>query len=312
MRPKTIFKILRTMGPRTILKMARTILAYSARKYYPCSVCGGVSFKKIFEAGIFYTKKIACVCKNCGAVCLNPRMEEKGNVDYYQHWYCGYAQEGSTLSSRVKGNKPYGDDEIRLPTSRAVWIFNNLKDYLSKDSKIIDMGCGAGEILAVLKEHGFNNLTGVEPSRECCNRLKTYYDIDCIQGTLLTFSCSEQYDCIVLSAVLEHLSDPRKALDKIRSILKPNGIIYLLVPDLFGYEDKFSPFWFAHTFYPSKESLRMLLNNTGFQIEKYFEGNKDEQHLIAKKIASEEQWPPQIKENLEEYKKVIEYFSNPA
>lgn len=302
----TILKIIRARGLKTIFKMIRTLLIYSKRKYYPCPVCGGILFEKIFESGIFYTKKIVCVCKSCGTVSLNPRMTEEGHIDYYKNWFYGYSQR----DSRLEGNEPYGDDELRLPITRAFRIFNYLKDYLSKDAKIMDIGCGAGELLIILKEHGFNNLKGVEPSIECVNRLKSHYDIDCIQGTLLTAPYTEKYDCVILNAVLEHLSDPREAIEKIKSILKPDGIIYLVAPNLFGYQNKFSQFWFAHTFYPSKESLKMFLNATGFKIEKYFEGKKEEQHLIARKRAPKNQWPPQIKENFKEYKKVREYFSS--
>jgi len=308
MRPETIFKIIKSaVEPRTALKIIKTVLVYSKRRYFPCSVCGGFAFEKIFESGVFYTKKTVCVCKKCGTVCLNPRMDERGYTDYYQNWYHRFSQRESW--DRLKSMDPYTNDEVRDPNCYAVKVFNNLKDYLSKDSKIIDIGCGAGELLILLKENGLNNLTGVEPSKECCDRLRSHYDINCIDGTLLTATYSGEYDCVILHAVLEHLADPRKALEKAKSVLKPDGIIYLTVPDLFGYEyeDKFSLFWFAHTFYPSRKSLKMLLNNTGFKIECYFQGDKCEQHLIVKKIPRNQQLPL-VTENLKEYKKVIEYF----
>lgn len=36
---------------------------------------------------------------------------------------------------------------------------------LAKDSKIIDVACGAGNVPFILKEHGYTNIDGLDPSQ---------------------------------------------------------------------------------------------------------------------------------------------------
>ena len=46
---------------------------------------------------------------------------------------------------------------------------------------------------------------------------------------------NHNYDKIICLAVLEHVYDPFKAIENLRSMLKENGIIYGFVPYLYKY-----------------------------------------------------------------------------
>jgi len=65
---------------------------YDKRKFYTCPVCNTSHFKKIYEAGIFSSILTACVCKDCGLVCLNPRWDEDTYANYYRNEYYGEYQ----------------------------------------------------------------------------------------------------------------------------------------------------------------------------------------------------------------------------
>ena len=45
----------------------------------------------------------------------------------------------------------------------------------------------------------------------------------------------KSYDMVICQAVLEHISNPQKAIAEIKRVLKPNGILYCTIPFLQGY-----------------------------------------------------------------------------
>jgi len=262
---------------------------------YNCSVCGENSFLKIYGVSVFNV----CVCRTCGVVCLNPRMDEGGYVDYYRNQYYRNYQPKIEVKKPVRIEK----------TFRGVKIFNDLQKYVSPKSRIIEIGCGEGENLIVFKNKGFNDLTGLDPSSDCCKRLENF-NIECIDKPLSEFATNldinRKFDCVILSHVLEHFVEPEKALQIIANIIKPDGILYILVPNLYGFKNPFSQFCIPHTFYFSKVSLESLLRNSSFIVEKYFEGsNEDEIALLAKKSSKPLTF---IKQYPNEYKRVLSYL----
>lgn len=191
-----------------------------------------------------------CKCLKCGVICLNPRKKEK----YYKQYY----------SNR------YWKDFSSSDFSQAEKVFTHLERHLTKESKILDIGCGKGYSLVVLKRKGFDNLTGVEPSPKWCRNLQDKYKIKCFNQSFSEFETREKFDCIILSGVLEHLAEPQKALVKIRELLKDSGICYIRVPNRDETEDFYSQFSFPHCFYFDKSSLELLLKNQGLKIIKYY------------------------------------------
>jgi SAM-dependent methyltransferase len=265
--------------------------------YYNCSICGDNSFFKIYGINIFNV----CVCRTCGVVCLNPRMDEGGYIDYYRNQYYG------NYMPKVEVKKP---SVKNLKNSRGVKIFNDLQKYVAIKSRIIEIGCGKGDNLIILKNKGFNNLIGLEPAFDYFKELQKINGIRFFNQSLSEFATEfngkAKFDCVILSHMLEHFVEPEKALRIIANIMKPEGVLYILLPYLYGPKNPFSQFCIPHTFYFSDVTLKALLRNSGFVVEKHFESpTKDEIALLAKK-SSEHLIP--IRDNPSEYKKVLFYL----
>ena len=73
----------------------------------------------------------------------------------------------------------------------------------------------------------------------------------------------KQFDLVLCTEVLEHVSEPGKALQEIRRVLKPSGHLFISVPFLIGLHEE------PHDYYRYTEhGLRYLLTREGFIIKR--------------------------------------------
>jgi SAM-dependent methyltransferase len=84
-------------------------------------------------------------------------------------------------------------------------------------------------------------------------------------------SGSTPFDCVTLWHSLEHMRDPRRTLETIRSLLAEDGVVLIAVPDNGGWQARlFGTRWFhldvpRHLFHFEQRSLETLLRSAGFQ-----------------------------------------------
>jgi SAM-dependent methyltransferase len=108
---------------------------------------------------------------------------------------------------------------------------NFLGEFLSKDSLIIDFGCGYGRIVEQLNNNGFTNLKGFDTSIELINRgNKDVANIFHIQSPGDIPVEDNTADCILLFAVLTCIPGNKAQKDLIHlleSKLKPGGLLYI-------------------------------------------------------------------------------------
>lgn len=251
--------------------------------YFECAVCEGKSFLKIYGVSVFNV----CLCERCGLVCLNPRMDERG---YMETFYQNYRRDlfGSYLA------EPVSQDELQKRAMESPFprkVLDDLKPYLLKESKILEVGSGAGEALIFLKENGFSNVAGVEPVLEDCQRLEKLYGIECHAQSFSEFASTNdkngKFDCVILKHVIEHFVEPGRALQAINGLMAGKGILYIMTPDLYRFKNPFSQFCIPHTFYFSPATLEALLLKYGFKLKGYRKNLiPHEMVLLAEKSSS--------------------------
>jgi len=93
-------------------------------------------------------------------------------------------------------------------------------------SSILDLGCGDGRLLKYLKETRNIEAHGVEFSRAAAEQAKANgLDVTITDLTQFSITAGLEYDYIILSEVIEHLSRPEDLLQKLHSKFKQNIII---------------------------------------------------------------------------------------
>lgn len=103
-----------------------------------------------------------------------------------------------------------------------------------RDTAVLDIGCGFGQMLLALKRAGYTNLSGIDLEDSAIDYCRKE-GLDVRKTSILEYSPeAPRYDVAIMSHVLEHI--PKKetisVLTSIRTrILKPNGMLLVMVPN---------------------------------------------------------------------------------
>ena len=101
--------------------------------------------------------------------------------------------------------------------------------------EILDVGCGNGSQLSLpLAKLGFK-VTGIDPHEPSIRHAE-----ELAQNVPVKFACQQieevttTQDVVVLSEVLEHVSDPERLLNAAVALLKPDGLVIVTTPNGYG------------------------------------------------------------------------------
>lgn len=95
--------------------------------------------------------------------------------------------------------------------------------------KVLDVGCGDGFFLELLRDLGFENLFGIDLSEPMlCRARKKNLRVG--KENIYELDGKEEYNVILLMDVLEHLDRPKVGLKNLYNILKNGGILFLNIP----------------------------------------------------------------------------------
>lgn len=138
--------------------------------------------------------------------------------------------------------------------------------------RILDAGCGTGDLLSELKQRGFD-AKGAElaPAAAALARTKGH---TVREGAFETLTVDEPLDAILFMHVLSHAADPQIMLQHARSLLAPGGIVLIRSGNDFNplqtvlSKDKgHGDFWVTgdHQHYFSFDSIERLLEASGLE-----------------------------------------------
>ncbi len=94
---------------------------------------------------------------------------------------------------------------------------------------VLDAGAGRGRLVAMLRHAGYR-ASGLEPSARGLAAAQQA-GTPVAHGTIESHAASA-LDAVILWHVLEHVDDPRRALERVRGWLAPEGIALIGVPNL--------------------------------------------------------------------------------
>jgi SAM-dependent methyltransferase len=142
---------------------------------------------------------------------------------------------------------------------------------LRSRSRVLEIGPGSGAVLDALAKLG-HDVVGLDLSPAIAERIMSDFAIPVLIGKLETLPVGDlrhSFDVVVMRQVLEHFTDPRRALASAASLLKPNGKIYVAVPNMRSWQARFRG-WAGyadyHVQYFDAASLRHALTAESFTV----------------------------------------------
>jgi len=229
-----------------------------------CAVCGsgGIEAYRDLQDAIFGAPGTwsfsRCTRAGCDTYWLDPRPTAsdigKAYVRYYTHTKPGEASLRSRLVHILaveNAARRFGFASHRLAGPLAVCAaaltaaypglrphLDLLVRYLPSSQmgagRLLDVGCGDGQALAILRDLGWT-VTGLDTDERAIASAVAR-GLDVIQGTLIESRFPDQtFDAVVSSHVIEHVHDPRAFLAESRRILREGGRLVAVTPNVRAY-----------------------------------------------------------------------------
>lgn len=180
-----------------------------------------------------------------------------------------YNETYYTNASKKYGYENYIKGMIvnKLTFRKRLAILNKLVP--SKDA-ILDVGCALGDCLIEAKRVGWKKTVGLDISEYAYNfsknrGLETY--LGCLQNVRLP---DNSFDLVMFQDVIEHDPTPSASLKEIHRILKPNGVLFIVTPNIgSGWKQLMGKYWYhykpkEHIMYFSSKNLVSLLISEKF------------------------------------------------
>lgn len=177
----------------------------------------------------------------------------------------------------------FSTHDVETKKQNGLLMMKRFEEKLGRRGKVVDVGCGRGELLWAAREAGWE-FEGVDPSAEHLDWGRKHLGIEGRVGTLAEVKFpAEHFDAVILSSVLEHLYDPLTTLQEVWRVLKPGGIFYFDAPNEDGLYMRMGNLYMrtqgrdwvvnlAPTFPPfhvqgfNPTSLHRLLQRAGFEL----------------------------------------------
>jgi SAM-dependent methyltransferase len=146
-----------------------------------------------------------------------------------------------------------------------------IERYGLRGKRVLDIGCGQGEFLALLCDSGISHGIGIDPSSTPAhNGQPVHARVELIQDHYSKRYADRQADLICCRHVLEHIAAPRDLLEEVRAAIGASAetIVFLEVPNAL-YTLRDMGIWdiiYEHCSYFSAGSLQRLFNVCGFDM----------------------------------------------
>jgi 2-polyprenyl-3-methyl-5-hydroxy-6-metoxy-1,4-benzoquinol methylase len=205
-------------------------------------------------------------CRWCDLIYMNPRPGPSAFHMVYPRNYVPYQMElrddtrwmmKYAIMTAYEGAKLKEIDRLSLPPN----------------PRCLDVGCGGGVFLGLLKQRGWVPV-GVEPNSDLVSRARERHGLDVRFGTLSTAPLEENFfDVITLWHALEHDSHPAETLARCYQLLKPGGVAIVQVPDHDSWEARVlkNYFWSndipRHLNFFTAPTLTSFVAKRGFRVE---------------------------------------------
>lgn len=234
-----------------------------------CEICNNKDFTLIATQIREGDGKII-QCDKCKLVMQNLDWDKEQIKGYYEN---EYQRSNSLVSGNVQTPEEHFNDRLKTIGP----VFEMIRPLLNPDAKVLEVGCGAGALLSLVKPH-VSKCVGVELYTPFVDFMKEHLSIEAYAEDINKLKLQDTFDLVICIAALDHVPNPFETLITMKNLLSPSGKIYLEVPNRDDALNHFIPpanrkkynkfFWHrAHFFYFTKDTISALFKKAGLKIQ---------------------------------------------
>lgn len=209
-------------------------------------------------------------CSGCG--CLQIAEVPANIMKYYPPYYYSFNSKIPALQERKSGIDLIFDQILLSSKERK--LRREAAGYLepikaNKQQKILDIGCGKGELICRLFNMGFENVSGTD--KYLPEEIDHGFGVQIMKKDLTELE-DKSYDLLMMHHVFEHMFFPEEELRECFRILKPNSYLMIRIPIKGFAWEKYKENWVQldaprHFFIHTLNSMELLSQKTGFKVQ---------------------------------------------
>jgi len=211
-------------------------------------------------------------CESCFLRVTKPFPDKENIANYYSSdEYISHSENRSGIFDYIYGFvRSYQLNKKRKLIGK---YFDN------NSGKILDIGCGTGEFLQIMKKYNWD-ISGVDTSDKARKIVKSKLNIH-VKDPKDWINSNEKFDVITCWHSLEHVHEPWLYLEKIKKILNPGGLLIVALPNYQSTDAKiYKEFWAAydtprHLYHFTIQSMNKMIHPQGFTIQSICRMNFD-------------------------------------
>lgn len=168
-----------------------------------------------------------CICHSPDKVLL-----EVSKLHLYRCGACGHVFKNIHVEDQEKYGEEYFSEEHKNWFNNPDYkLFEFIHRYIAQQKddkrvKVLDMGCGNGNLLKYLKEKNPKlELYGIDITEN------KYPGIHFIKGDILKYNFDMKFDVICNITLIEHLDNPSAFIKRVKDMLSPDGVLVTVTDD---------------------------------------------------------------------------------
>jgi 2-polyprenyl-3-methyl-5-hydroxy-6-metoxy-1,4-benzoquinol methylase len=235
--------------------------------YAHCPVCDSSSINPLLtvkDHSVSGESFVIWQCSHCSLRFTQDVPSEDAIGPYYQS--SAYISHSNTSKGFI--NQLYQKVRNHTLQQKAALVIGHTKFR----GKQLDIGAGIGAFVNTMKKKEWE-VRGIEPDEGARQQAKELFGLQLEETSILKTLPAESFDAITLWHVLEHVHELHAYVEKLKEILKPDGRIFIAVPNYTSLDSSiYTLHWAAydvprHLYHFSPRSMEILMQKHGLKIE---------------------------------------------
>lgn len=213
-------------------------------------------------------------CRRCGLV--RTKQLPADLARWYEEHYSKAQRIFRHSECRTKAGRTYRTLD-KLGVTKVIRKLNInhhrfIASQLPAAGRVLEVGCGAGEILRLLNLKGAD-VYGIEPHPDSAEAARQH-GIPILADRLESLRDSDMtFDTVLFSFALEHTDDPLTMLTRARALLSAQGTLFIFTHNFsclsrFVFGESWSGWHLPyHTYLFTAETLRKMLVKAGYRVQ---------------------------------------------